>query len=250
AQVMGEIGLVTSVVSGALGPPGAVAQLGIDAVVDRVGTKEDKYAYGAGQMVGAVVTGAAGLAGVGAGIAAEGGSGGAASEVALPLAAAGAQTVVTAGSLAVGAHILMSRGAAPVKPASPDTPATEPENPVAVEPSKSAEPEVVPSGPEAPRKAAGVEAKPQVQKTNIGPKIEKQMAKRGWDRDDIDKLIENPHSTKNVRDTRHLPGGGLEDDPATAYIDQQGHYVIRNDRTGDIVQVSNRHDPNWIAPWN
>ena len=121
AQVMGEIGLVTSVVSGALGPPGAVAQLGIDFVVDSVGTKEDKYAYGAGQMVGAVVTGAAGLVGVGAGIAAEGGSSGAASEVAVPLAAAGAQTVVTAGSLALGAGILMSRGAAPVaKPASPD----------------------------------------------------------------------------------------------------------------------------------
>ncbi|MCL2777781.1 MAG: hypothetical protein FWD73_07230, partial [Polyangiaceae bacterium] len=121
---------------------GAVAQLGIDAVVDSVGTKEDKYAYGAGQMVGAVVTGAAGLAGVVGGIAAEGGSGGAASEVAVPLAAAGAQTVVVAGSLALGAHILMSRGAAPVaKPASPDTPATEPEKPVATEPSKSPEAE-------------------------------------------------------------------------------------------------------------
>ncbi|MCL2779677.1 MAG: hypothetical protein FWD73_16930, partial [Polyangiaceae bacterium] len=153
AQVMGEIGLVTSVVSGALGPPGAVAQLGIDFVVDSVGTKEDKYAYGAGQMVGAVVTGAAGLVGVGAGIAAEGGSSGAASEVAVPLAAAGAQTVVVAGSLAVGAGILMSRGAAPVKPASPDTPATEPEKPVATEPSKSAE-------AEAPVKASSPAAGP------------------------------------------------------------------------------------------
>jgi len=121
AQVVGEIGLVTSVVSGALGPPGAVAQLGIDAVVDRVGTKEDKYAYGAGQMVGAVVTGAVGLVGVGAGVAVGGGSGGAASEVAVPLMGVGAQTVVTAGALAVGAGILMSRGAAPVaRPASPD----------------------------------------------------------------------------------------------------------------------------------
>ncbi|MBC3456567.1 colicin E5-related ribonuclease [Pseudomonas mosselii] len=26
-------------------------------------------------------------------------------------------------------------------------------------------------------------------------------------------------------------------------------YVVRNDRTGAIVQVSNKNDPEWVAPW-
>ena len=86
--------------------------------------------------------------------------------------------------------------------------------------------------------------------TNIGAKIQKQMATRGWTRATLDKLISNPHGTRAVRDTRHLPGGERVDDPATAYINRNGDYVIRNDRTGDVVQVSNRHDLNWAAPWD
>jgi len=86
--------------------------------------------------------------------------------------------------------------------------------------------------------------------SNIGAKIQKQMAHRGWNREAVDKLISSPHSTKAVRDTRHLPGGGQLDDPATAYINRQGDYVIRNNRTGDIVQVSDRHDLDWAAPWD
>ncbi|MFN0061925.1 MAG: colicin E5-related ribonuclease, partial [Myxococcaceae bacterium] len=86
--------------------------------------------------------------------------------------------------------------------------------------------------------------------TNIGAKIEKQMAPRGWNRAAIDKVIATPHQTRTVRDIRHLPGGGQLDAPATAYINRQGHYVIRNDQTGDIVQLSNRHDLDWGAPWD
>jgi RHS repeat-associated protein len=86
--------------------------------------------------------------------------------------------------------------------------------------------------------------------TSIGSKIEKQMAKRGWNREAVDKLIANPHSTRAVRDTRHSPSGVKVNDPATAYINRQGHYVIRNNRTGDVVQVSNRHDLDWVSPWD
>jgi hypothetical protein len=85
--------------------------------------------------------------------------------------------------------------------------------------------------------------------TNIGAKIEAQMAQRGWNREAIDKLIQKPTSTGSVRDTRHLPGGSQMDDPATAYVDRQGHYVIRNERIGDIVQVSDRFDLDWGPPW-
>ncbi|WP_420825095.1 colicin E5-related ribonuclease [Pseudomonas nabeulensis] len=26
--------------------------------------------------------------------------------------------------------------------------------------------------------------------------------------------------------------------------------MVRNDRTGAIVQVSNKNDPKWVAPWD
>lgn len=35
------------------------------------------------------------------------------------------------------------------------------------------------------------------------------------------------------------------DDPATAYFRGDGSYVIRNDRTNEIVQLSDRNDPDW-----
>jgi hypothetical protein len=38
-------------------------------------------------------------------------------------------------------------------------------------------------------------------------------------------------------------------DPATAFINQKGHYVVRNDVTGDVVQVSNKFDINWVSPF-
>jgi filamentous hemagglutinin len=75
------------------------------------------------------------------------------------------------------------------------------------------------------------------------------MAKRGWNREAIDKLIQNPASARSVRDTRHLPGRGRMDDPATAYINRQGPYGVRNERTGAIVQVSDRFDLDWVSPW-
>lgn len=94
--------------------------------------------------------------------------------------------------------------------------------------------------------AANGAARLQVQ---IGTKIEKQMGKRGWTRDSVEDLINNPARTVRTRDTRHLPGGGRNDAPATAYINRGGGYVVRNDETGDIVQVSNLNDPNWKSPW-
>lgn len=85
---------------------------------------------------------------------------------------------------------------------------------------------------------------------NIGEKITRQIEKRGWTQGDILKTIQNPTRTTSVRDTRHLPDGSRLNDPATAYIGPDGRYVIRNDKTGDIVQISNRNDPNWRAPWD
>ncbi len=38
------------------------------------------------------------------------------------------------------------------------------------------------------------------------------------------------------------------DDPATVYYSRRGGDVVRNDRTGDVVQISDRTDQNWRDP--
>jgi filamentous hemagglutinin len=38
-------------------------------------------------------------------------------------------------------------------------------------------------------------------------------------------------------------------DPATAYINLDSSYVVQNDRTGEIVQISNKNDPDWQSPF-
>ncbi len=86
--------------------------------------------------------------------------------------------------------------------------------------------------------------------TSIAPKIRKQMDKRGWTQTDIDDTIANPTRTVETRDTRWNPDGTKNNDPATAYYDADGNYVIKNDVTGDIVQVSDKTDPDWKAPWD
>ncbi|WFN89107.1 hemagglutinin repeat-containing protein [Agrobacterium pusense] len=86
--------------------------------------------------------------------------------------------------------------------------------------------------------------------TKIAPKIERQIGRRGWDRNSINETIAQPQRTVTTRDTRHNPETGVRnDDPATAFINRDGSYVVRNNRTGDIVQVSDRTDPSWKSPF-
>lgn len=84
---------------------------------------------------------------------------------------------------------------------------------------------------------------------SVGSKTAKQMGQRGWSHDMIDDTIAHPARTVPTRDVRFNPDGSRNDDPATAYINKDGSYVVRNDRTGDVVQISNRNDPNWKSPW-
>jgi hypothetical protein len=86
--------------------------------------------------------------------------------------------------------------------------------------------------------------------TQFGAKIEGQLAKRGWTKDLVQSTIDKPTRTVPWSDTRHLPGGGRMNDPATAFYGERGGYVVRNNRTGDIIQVSDRTDPGWKAPWD
>jgi hypothetical protein len=85
----------------------------------------------------------------------------------------------------------------------------------------------------------------------IEPKIADQMGKRGWTESSIQSVIDKPIKTVVTKDTRFdTVSGSRLNDPATGYIAKDGSYVVRNDRTGAIVQVSNKNDPEWVAPWD
>jgi hypothetical protein len=86
--------------------------------------------------------------------------------------------------------------------------------------------------------------------TVIEPKIAQQMGARGWSKELVDSVIKNPQKTVITKDTRFDPITGRRlNDSATAYIATDGSYVVKNNRTGAIVQISNKNNPNWVAPW-
>lgn len=85
----------------------------------------------------------------------------------------------------------------------------------------------------------------------IEHKIAGQMGERGWTFESISSAIDSPVKTVLTKDTRFDPSIGKRlNQPATAYYAQDGSYVVRNDMTGKIVQVSNKFDKGWIAPWD
>ncbi|WP_417790535.1 hemagglutinin repeat-containing protein [Terasakiella pusilla] len=86
-----------------------------------------------------------------------------------------------------------------------------------------------------------------IQKLVVDSKIQQQMSDRGWTKQDIDALIHNGRSGKTTDNRRpNKTDDGLgRNDTATVY-GSSGNYVIVNDRTGEIVQVSGRNDPTWI----
>lgn len=75
------------------------------------------------------------------------------------------------------------------------------------------------------------------------------LEKRGWSKSQINETIHHPYQTIEVRDTRYATGSKSRlNEPATAYLNKDGSYVVRNDRTGDIVQISNKMDSRWRYP--
>ena len=82
----------------------------------------------------------------------------------------------------------------------------------------------------------------------FGAKVQKQIPKRGWTMEDIRALVRQPVQTAMARDQRHQADGTRRDDPATAYLRKDGHYVVVNDTNGDIVQISDRTRP-WRSPF-
>jgi filamentous hemagglutinin len=75
------------------------------------------------------------------------------------------------------------------------------------------------------------------------------MVKRGWTPNDVDDMLSNPAEKRESWDRRHNPRAGTRNnEPATVYYRSDGHYVVRNDNTGEIIQESNTQDPNLDRP--
>jgi hypothetical protein len=103
-------GVGTAIVTGQLGPGGALAQSGIDVFVDRYGSARDKHDFGSGQIVGGAVVFAQGAVEAAGGSAAEVGSAGAASVVAAPVVAVGVRNMVVGAAHVTGGAALVARG--------------------------------------------------------------------------------------------------------------------------------------------
>ncbi len=73
----------------------------------------------------------------------------------------------------------------------------------------------------------------------ISAKISRQMGTRGWEKDTLADTLDNPAARSSA--TNKATGN-----EATAYFRDDGSYVVKDSVTGDIVQVSNRNDPNWV----
>jgi hypothetical protein len=73
----------------------------------------------------------------------------------------------------------------------------------------------------------------------LDAKIQAQLEKRGWSVEDVQTTVNKPHTTSLA--TNKATGAD-----ATAYFNEDGSYVVRDNATGQIIQVSNRNDPAWV----
>ncbi|WP_129716182.1 colicin E5-related ribonuclease [Pedobacter sp. SYP-B3415] len=58
-------------------------------------------------------------------------------------------------------------------------------------------------------------------------------------RKSIQRTVERPYATSQA--TNKANGN-----PSTEYFNRDGSYVVKDNKTGDIIQVSNWNDPNWV----
>ena len=67
---------------------------------------------------------------------------------------------------------------------------------------------------------------------------EKQYTQRGWTEESIKNTIQNSYTTREA--VNRTTGN-----KSTVYYNEDGSYVIKDDITGKIVQISDRNDTNW-----
>jgi len=105
----------------------------------------------------------------------------------------------------------------------------------------------------APVLCAGLIAIAQIQNgvaannVTIDTKIAAQLDGRGWTEQDVRTVIGQGAvgATSDNRSAAKTPDGLPRSDPASVYGSKNG-YVVVNDRTGEVVQVSGKNDPGWI----
>ncbi|WP_205635929.1 colicin E5-related ribonuclease, partial [Algoriphagus antarcticus] len=73
----------------------------------------------------------------------------------------------------------------------------------------------------------------------LTPKIVKQMGSRGWTQELIHNTINNPFTTRVA--TNSATGNA-----STAFFQKNGSYVVKDDLTNQVIQISNRLDNKWI----
>ncbi|WSH31082.1 colicin E5-related ribonuclease (plasmid) [Rhizobium beringeri] len=81
----------------------------------------------------------------------------------------------------------------------------------------------------------------------IDSKIGNQLQARGWTEQELMFVIGRGSvgSTTDNRSAAKTPDGLPRNDMASVYGSKSG-YVVVNDRTGEVVQVSGKNDPGWI----
>jgi len=82
----------------------------------------------------------------------------------------------------------------------------------------------------------------------IDEKIRDQLKKRGWTEEEIENLTGSNEPTGVTTDNRgpaKTEDGEGRNDTASVY-GKPSEYVVVNDRTKEVVQVSNKTDPGWI----
>ncbi|MNV31736.1 hypothetical protein D3C71_1230560 [compost metagenome] len=82
----------------------------------------------------------------------------------------------------------------------------------------------------------------------VDGKIGNQLSSRGWTTQDVQAVVNDGFvgTSTDKRSAGKTPDGLPRDDTASVYGSKSG-YIVINDRTGEIVQVSDKTDPDWIA---
>ena len=75
--------------------------------------------------------------------------------------------------------------------------------------------------------------------SHITPKIAGQMARRGWTTELIHGVVNAPFATRVA--LNRATGNA-----ATAFFTKEGFYVVKDNVTNEIIQISNRLDPGWV----
>ncbi|EHY61833.1 putative transposase [Listeria monocytogenes FSL J1-208] len=70
-------------------------------------------------------------------------------------------------------------------------------------------------------------------------KVNNQMKKHGWSEESVKSVVDHPHTTRKS-------GNKATGNDATVFYDKDGSYVIIDDKTNEIVQISDKFDKNWV----